>query len=107
MTWYEICRYDHLQPEFGMSALVGDRVVALFRTRDDELFAVGGVDPFCGAGVISRGIVGDRAGEPVVASPMLKQVFSLRTGRCLDAPEAGLPVYPVRRRDEVVEVAVG
>ena len=34
-------------------------------------------------------------------------MFSLRTGRCLDAPEARLPVYPVRRRDEVVEVAVG
>lgn len=107
MNWQRICELDLLPPECGVPALVHDRSVAVFRTRDDELFAVGNVDPFCGAGVISRGIVGDRGGEPTVASPMLKQVFSLRTGQCLDDPAARLPVYPVRRRgDDVVEVAL-
>ncbi|MGP4016132.1 nitrite reductase small subunit NirD [Saccharopolyspora sp. 5N708] len=106
MNWQQICELDLLPPEYGVPVLVQDHLVALFRTRDDELFAVGNVDPFCGAGVISRGIVGDRDGEPTVASPMLKQVFSLRTGQCLDDPSARLPVYPVRRRADVVEVAV-
>ncbi|MDA3628762.1 nitrite reductase small subunit NirD [Saccharopolyspora oryzae] len=107
MTWQRICELDLLLPEYGVPALVHDQPVAVFRTRDDELYAVGNVDPFCGAGVISRGIVGDRGGEPTVASPMLKQVFSLRTGQCLDDPAAQLPIYPVRRRaDDVVEVAL-
>lgn len=106
MNWQQICEFDRISPEFGVPALVSDQPVALFRTSDDELFAVGNVDPFCGAGVISRGIVGDRDGEPTVASPMLKQVFSLRTGECLDDPGARLPVYAVRRRADVVEVAL-
>ncbi|GAA0530292.1 putative nitrite reductase [Saccharopolyspora subtropica] len=106
MNWEQICEFDLLQPEYGVPALVGEHAVALFRTRDDELFAVSNIDPFFGAGVISRGIVGDRAGEPTVASPLLKQVFSLRTGKCLDDPGARLPTYRVRRRDNVVEVAV-
>ncbi|MCI2417251.1 nitrite reductase small subunit NirD [Saccharopolyspora sp. K220] len=106
MNWQQICGIDLLPREYGVPVLVQDHPVALFRTHDDQLFAVGNVDPFCGAGVISRGIVGDRSGEPTVASPMLKQVFSLRTGQCLDDPNARLPVYPVRRRADVVEVAV-
>lgn len=104
MKWREVCTYTILQPECGMPALFGEHKVALFRTTADELFAVGNVDPFSGAGVMSWGIVGDRDGEPTVCSPMLKQVFSLRTGMCLDAPEAQLPIYPVRRRDDVVEI---
>ncbi|MFC7340396.1 nitrite reductase small subunit NirD [Saccharopolyspora griseoalba] len=106
MTWQQICALDQLVPECGVPALVGEQPVALFRTHDDRLFAVGNIDPFCGASVISRGIVGDRAGEPVVASPMLKQVFSLRTGACFDDPEKSLPTFPVRERDNVVEVAL-
>ena len=106
MNWHQICAIDLLAPDHGMPALVGDNSVAVFRTHDEELFAVGNVDPFCGAGVISRGIVGDRGGEPTVASPMLKQVFSLRTGLCLDDPGARLPVFRVRRREAFVEVAL-
>jgi nitrite reductase (NADH) small subunit len=106
VNWQQICEFDLLAPEYGLPALIRDHAVAVFRTHDGELFAVGNVDPFCGAGVMSRGIVGDRDGEPTVASPMLKQVFSLRTGQCLDDPAARLPVYPVRRRADVVEVAV-
>ncbi len=106
MSWFPVCDLDRLQPECGTPALVSEHPVALFRTREDELFAVSNVDPFCGVGVISRGIVGDHGGEPTVASPMLKQVFALRTGECLDDPQVALPVYPVRRRANAVEVAV-
>ena len=106
MSWQSICPLSAVPPACGVPALLGGYPVAVFRTTDDELFAVGGVDPLCGAGVISRGIVGDRAGEPTVASPLLKQVYSLRTGECLDEPAAKLPTYRVRLRDEMVEIAV-
>jgi nitrite reductase (NADH) small subunit len=54
--------------------------------------------------VLSRGIVGDRAGEPTVASPMYKQVFSLLDGRCLDETDVAVPRYPVRLVDGWVQV---
>ncbi|SDK80594.1 nitrite reductase (NADH) small subunit [Actinopolyspora mzabensis] len=104
MRWHVVCREPDVPTDFGVAALVRGHTVALFRTGDDELFALGNVDPFSGAGVISRGIVGDRRGEPTVSSPMHKQVFSLRSGECLDDPGTRLPIYPVRCRAGVVEV---
>ncbi|MEU4196195.1 nitrite reductase small subunit NirD [Kribbella sp. NPDC026611] len=90
-----VCGYDELLPERGIAALVGDLQIALFRTHDGEVFAVSNQDPFSGANVMSRGIVGNRGDVPTVASPMFKQVFDLRTGQCLDDPEVALQVFPV------------
>ena len=83
-TWTPVCAMEDLPRERGVCALVGDRQVALFRTFDDVVYAVQQLDPYSGAQVMSRGIVGTRAGAPTVASPMYKQVFDLRSGRCLD-----------------------
>lgn len=96
LRWETVCPVERLLPERGAAALVGGVQVALFRTHDGAVHALGNIDPFSGAAVLSRGIVGDRGGEPTVASPVYKQAFSLLTGRCLDDPGAAVPVYPVR-----------
>jgi nitrite reductase (NADH) small subunit len=105
IEWVPVCPVDVLRPERGVAALVHGAQLALFRTHDGEIFAVDNHDPFSGANVMSRGIVGTRDGDAFVASPMYKQAFSLRTGRCLDEPEVALPVRSVRLVDGVVEVA--
>jgi len=102
-----VCRYDVLLPERGVAALVGGAQLALFRTHDGSVFAVGNQDPFSGANVMSRGIVGSRGEVPTVASPMFKQVFDLRTGACLDDPSVSLPVYEVEIVDGQVMVKLG
>lgn len=79
-----VCALADLVPERGAGALLGDRCVALFRLASDEVLAVQQRDPYSGANVLSRGIVGDRAGTPTLTSPMYKQVWDLRTGACLD-----------------------
>ena len=99
-----VCRYDALLPERGVAALVGEVQIALFRTHEGQVFAVGNQDPFSGANVMSRGIVGSRGDVPTVASPMFKQVFDLRTGECLDDPSVSLPVYQVEIVDEMVRL---
>lgn len=107
MTWTPVCRHDDLQPERGVAALVGGEQVAVFRAFDGVLYAIGNQDPFTGAFVLSRGIMGTRGDIPTVASPLHKQVFDLRTGICLDDRAASVPVFPVRERDGQVEVAAG
>lgn len=107
MTWTVACRCDDLQPERGAAALIDGEQVAVFRTFDGALHAIGNQDPFTGAFVLSRGIVGTRGDIPTVASPLHKQVFDLRTGRCLDDETACVPVFPVRERDGRVEVKTG
>jgi nitrite reductase (NADH) small subunit len=103
--WTRVCRYTDLQPERGVAAMINGEQVALFLTFDGTLFAIGNRDPFTGAFVLSRGIVGTRGDIPTVASPLHKQVFNLRTGACLDDPAVRVPVFAVRRRASQVEVA--
>ena len=87
-----------------MTALVHGTAVAVFRTYDDQVFALGYHDPFSRASVLSRGIVGTRGDVPFVASPMHKQAFDLRTGRCLDEPSVSVASFRVRVVDGVVHV---
>ena len=103
-TWIPVCRYDHLLPERGVAALVAGHQVALFRTFDGVLHAIDNRDPFSGAYVLSRGIIGTRGDVPTVASPIFKQTFDLRTGRCLSDPDVSVPTHPVRCVDGVVEI---
>jgi nitrite reductase (NADH) small subunit len=102
--WTSICRYDDLIPERGVAALVDGVAVAVFRTHDGVLYALSNMDPFSGASVLSRGIVGDREGRPTVASPIYKQVFELATGVCLDDPSVSVATYPTRVVHGIVEV---
>ncbi|WP_433200478.1 nitrite reductase small subunit NirD [Nocardia sp. CA-107356] len=104
--WTQACRLDYLIPGRGVAVLLkGGRQAALFLLTDGTLYAVGNIDPLGRAAVMSRGIVGDRGGIPVVASPLLKQAFSLLDGRCLDDDSAALPVYAVRVDDGIVSVS--
>lgn len=102
--WTAVCPLAKLQPERGVCALVGGEPVAVFRTHDDRLFALHNVDPFSNASVLSRGLVGDLGGTPVVASPLYKQHFALESGRALEDETVGVATYPVRVVNGTVEV---
>jgi nitrite reductase (NADH) small subunit len=87
-----VCRYDELIPGRGVAVLLPDMTqAAVFRIADGRLFAVGNLDPATGAHVISRGLTGSREGSPTVASPMLKHIYDLTTGRCVDGPAGPEP----------------
>lgn len=103
-TWTSTCRYDALQPERGVCALINGQQIAIFRDFEGKVYALANRDPFSGAYIMSRGIVGTRMGEPTVASPMHKQVFSLVTGVCLDEPATIVATFPTRVRGGEVEV---
>ncbi len=103
MVMVEVCRLDQLVPGRGVAALVAGEQVAIFRFGD-AIYAVGNRDPFSGANVIARGLMGSIDGTRFVASPVYKQRFELVTGRCLDDPDVRLPVYPADCRDGIVRV---
>ncbi|MFH0244455.1 nitrite reductase small subunit NirD [Streptomyces sp. HK10] len=95
--WAAVCGLSDLVPGRGVAALLPDgRQVAVFRDRAGRTYAVGNRDPFTGAYVLSRGLLGSVDGRAFVASPLLKQRFDLTTGRCLDDDAASVPVYAVR-----------
>jgi NAD(P)H-dependent nitrite reductase small subunit len=106
--WESVCRLEQINREGGVTALVHGRAVAVIRTHDDEVFALSNYDPIGHASVLARGIVGtvtvDEIEVPFIASPLLKQKYDLRTGRCLDNPDVMVPTYAVRIDDGVVVV---
>ena len=104
-NWIQVCKNDEILPYSGVAALINDRQVAIFRVLSDY-YAISDFDPFSGAYVLSRGIIGDRGGVVKVASPIYKQSFSLSTGQCLDDPAVKLPIYPVRVVDDMVQVSI-
>lgn len=100
-VWTPACAYDRLIPCRGVGVLLpGGDQAALFRLEDGSVHAIGNVDPFSGAAVMSRGIVGDRSGRATVQSPIKKQAFALDDGVCLDDPSHVLPVYETRITSE-------
>ncbi|WP_172449235.1 nitrite reductase small subunit NirD [Bowmanella denitrificans] len=113
MQWITLCKLDDLIDNSGVCAYLPDiegqgRQLALFSLRHgdkQQLFAVGNWDPIGKANVISRGIVGSIAGEPVVASPLYKQHFSLLSGQCLEDNNIALPVFAVRLSGQDVQIA--
>ena len=96
--WVRVCAVSDLELERGRAALIDGEQVALFLVHGGGIHAVQQRDPYSGAYVMARGIVGTRDGAPTVASPMFKQVFDLRTGVCLETqgkdPKT-LTVWPV------------
>ena len=103
--WVDVCALDDITPNTGACALVGGRQVAVVRYGTEDVYALDNFDPFSKAFVISRGIVGDKAGAPKIASPIFKQTFDLRTGQCFDSAAVCLPTFPARVRDGRIEVA--
>ena len=106
-AWTTACGYDRLVPCRGVGVLLPDGTqVALFRLDDGSLRAVGNIDPFSGAAVMSRGIVGDRSGRACVQTPVKKQAFAFDDGQCLDDAAVALPIYRTRlTADGDVQVA--
>ena len=100
--WQPVCRVAELEIERGATALVHGQAIAIFRTQDDEVYALGNHDPFAKASVMAKGIVGVREGVPFVASPAHKHAFDLRSGRCLEDGHVSVPAYDVRVVDGVV-----
>ncbi|AKK10356.1 nitrite reductase (NAD(P)H) small subunit [Corynebacterium uterequi] len=118
MSRTRICTTAQLTPGLGAAALLeGNRQVALFRLHaalagdagtpgpdGTRYVAVDNIDPYTGAAVMSRGIVGETDGRPTIASPLLKQKFFLDTGASLQGDDKALACYDVSIDDDVVYV---
>jgi NAD(P)H-dependent nitrite reductase small subunit len=105
--WLDVCSIDDLQPNSGICALVSGKQVAIFYMPEEEaVYAIDNYDPIGKANVLSRGMIGDMKGEPMVASPLYKQHYSLNTGVCLDDDSVKVDAYQIRINGDRVEVNV-
>ena len=100
-AWVGVCELGLLTPGRGVAVLLPDgRQIAVFRDRNGALHAIANQDPFTGAYVLSRGLLGSVGNRPFVASPLLKQRFDLSTGQCLDDEKVTVTAYETRARHD-------
>jgi hypothetical protein len=77
-TSIDICALDDLAPERGTAAILGGTQIAVFRLADDTVRAVQQLDPYSGANVLARGLVGShRRGGDGADGEQATQVPSL------------------------------
>ena len=103
-TWIDVCHVDRMTIDRGLAALIGGVAVALFRLTGDEVLAIDHVEPFTGAPVLARGIVGSVGDRDVVVSPLHKERFDLRSGECIDVPGTWVRTWDVLVSDGQVSV---
>ena len=104
--WQDICDISALVANSGVCALLntGEQVAIFYLPGEqNSLYAIGNYDPIGKANVLYRGIIGSIKDEPVVASPLYKQHFSLRTGQCLE-DEVSVPVFEIRLTEQRVQI---
>jgi nitrite reductase (NADH) small subunit len=105
-SWTAVCALEDIVPDTGVCALVGGEQVAVFRLASDGgVYAISNYDPNSEAAVLSRGLVGSLSDRTVVASPIYKHHFDLKTGECLEAPENSVRAWPTRIENGQVLVA--
>ena len=105
--WIDICAVTDLQADSGVCALVADKQVAIFyMPKNNAVYAIDNYDPFGKVQVLSRGLVGDIKGEPMVSSPLYKQHFSLKTGQCFEDESVKNDVYAIRIENNRVEISL-
>jgi nitrite reductase (NADH) small subunit len=102
-----VCRRRDLVENSGVCVLFEGEQIALYYLPGETpaLYALSNRDPIGGANVLSRGIVGDVGGEPVVASPLYKHHYCLRSGRCLEDDSVSVRVYSAVLAGEEVHIA--
>lgn len=102
--WQPVCQLVELEIDRGATALVHGQALAIFRTHDGSVYALGNHDPFARTSSIAKGIVGRHGGVPFVGSLAHGHRFDLRSGRCLDDRHSSVPTYDVKIARGVVLV---
>jgi nitrite reductase (NADH) small subunit len=94
MAWVKIGSLDDIPRRGARCVATPQGKIAIFRTGDDQVFAILDHCPHKG-GPLSQGIVHGTS----VTCPLHNWVISLETGKALGADEGAVPTIPVRIDD--------
>ena len=94
-NWVKIGSLEDV-PQLGARCIqAGDRTIAVFRTAEDEIFAIEDECPH-NKGPLSQGIVHDGC----VTCPLHNWVISLKTGEAQGADEGAVKTFRVKIGDD-------
>lgn len=95
--WIAVAKLNDFVADMGGCVLVEGQQIAVFNFGQKEWYAVQNRCPHENQMVLSRGLCGDKDGQPKVACPLHKNSFNLQTGEHLGGnPDFKLKTYPVK-----------
>ena len=95
--WVMVGQVDDFPFDGGATIKYGKVQIAVFNfTTRGEWYACQQMCPHKKAFVLSRGLIGDAAGEPKVSCPLHKKAFSLKSGECISGEDYQVDVFPVK-----------
>ncbi len=101
MTWIDIGSITDIPRRGARCVVTPQGRIAVFRTMDDQVFAMEDHCPHKG-GPLSQGIVHGAA----VTCPLHNWVISLETGNAFGADEGSVRTIPLRRDGETLYIAL-
>ncbi|MEO1140866.1 MAG: nitrite reductase small subunit NirD [Pseudomonadota bacterium] len=101
-TWVEIGQLGDIPRQGARCVNVGEKTIAIFRTVDDQIFALEDKCPHKN-GPLSQGIVHDGC----VTCPLHNWVISLETGMAQGADEGQTMTFPIKLDGETILFDLG
>jgi nitrite reductase (NADH) small subunit len=106
-TWIKVCSVTDVPENGGTCVKVEDKQIAIFNfTRTGKWYATDNMCPHKQQMILSRGMIGDMAGEPKVACPFHKKTFSLETGKCLSGEDYCIENYAIKVEGQDVFITI-
>lgn len=106
-TWIKVAKIDDIPQEGGACVKVKDEQIAIFNfTSRNEWYATENRCPHRNEMILSRGMIGDKNGEPKVACPFHKRNYSLISGKCISGDDYSIKTFPVKIEDGNVFIKV-
>lgn len=101
MTWIDVGSLEDIPLRGARCVVTPQGRIAVFRTADEEVFAIDDRCPHKG-GPLSQGIVHGRA----VTCPLHNWAISLETGQALGADEGAVRTIPIKTENGRLLMAV-
>lgn len=107
VNWIKVCYIDQVPEDGGACIYYEGEQIALFHFASrGEWFATQNMCPHKMQMALSRGMIGDKNGEPKVICPFHKKTYSLVTGKNLDGENYEIKVFPVKIENNTVYIGV-
>ncbi|SFD04236.1 nitrite reductase small subunit NirD [Algibacter pectinivorans] len=104
-VWFKAAHVNDFPEDGGACVKYKDLQIAVFNfKRLNSWFACQNLSPEKEEMVLSRGMIGDHKGIPMVACPLHKKTFSLETGENLNGELEPIAIYPVKIEEENVYI---
>jgi nitrite reductase (NADH) small subunit len=107
ILWHQVATTDDIPENSGACVMYNGKQIAIYNfTSRGEWYATQNLCPHKQEMALSRGLIGDTAGEPKVACPFHKKSYSLKTGQCLSGDLYEIETYPVKVENGVIFLGI-